>query len=77
MEEIYISLQHLDSSGRPSGPPLKDSEALKRGHYPARQPTRIRLGPLQAPGLYLLELGSSLRGGGLDTNRMMLFVGSR
>ena len=72
LDEVYISLAYVDrkSSARK---PLVREEPLGWGSYPATRPLRIPLSPVGEPGLYHVQVGASLVGGGLSTTEILLY----
>jgi hypothetical protein len=60
----------------PDGNParyLKRDESLAYGFYPAERALVIRLKPLDAPGIYFVRIGATLKRGGSATTTFWLF----
>ncbi|TVM02784.1 MAG: hypothetical protein CV087_08605 [Candidatus Brocadia sp. WS118] len=70
LNEVFISLALVDSGGKPASF-LKDGEPLEYGFYPAGRGVTIPISNLQKPGIYYLEIGAALRGGGSATVEML------
>lgn len=61
LSEVFVGLAPVLPDGRPgSTAPMP----LGYGYYPAGRSIRIPLGPVGEPGLYFVEIGATLRGGG-------------
>lgn len=63
LEEVYVSLATVGEDGEPDRF-LRDGEALGYGYYPARRGVEIPVSGLGAPGVYYLEIGARVKGGG-------------
>jgi hypothetical protein len=64
LQEVYVTLGPADATGRAAaGKLVMDHEAQEQGFYPAERPIRIKLPPLDPPGLYYLEVSATLPGG--------------
>ena len=64
LEEVYLSVVRLDGDGRPQRA-VVDGEALRYGYYPAERPVVIPLPEVADRGLYAVEIGARLLGGGV------------
>jgi hypothetical protein len=62
MKEVYLTLTG-PSGAKPSK--IKDGEAVGYGYYPAERPIEIAIPGLQSRGFYHLEIGATLRTGGV------------
>lgn len=63
LKEVYLSLAAVGPDGRPRSF-IEQGKRLGYGFYPAERPVRIRLRGLGDPGVYYLEIGAELAGGG-------------
>lgn len=72
LEEVFVSLAQLGADGHP-GLFLVDGKALGYGYYPAGRGITVPIGNLQKTGVYYLELGAVLRGGGTDTVELFFY----
>lgn len=72
LNEVFISLALLDSEGERVSF-LKDGEPLEYGYYPAGRGVTIPIPSLQKPGIYYLEIGAALRGGGSATVEILFY----
>lgn len=72
LSEVYLSITALRGKGA-EGKPLVDGEPLERGQYSAHRPISIDLPPLPAAGIYLLEIGATVRGGGSAADQILLY----
>jgi hypothetical protein len=66
LTEVYLSLAPVNADGS-FGEFLMDGTALEYGYYPAERGIECELSELGAPGVYYLEIGATLRGGGVVT----------
>lgn len=68
LTEVYVSLATVDSQGAPVEF-LWDGKALAYGYYPPERGIAFDIlkTELQRPGVYYLEIGAILRGGGVFT----------
>lgn len=68
LTEVYVSLATVDSKGSPAEF-LWDGKALAYGYYPPERGIvfDILKTELQRPGVYYLEIGATLRSGGVFT----------
>lgn len=63
LSEIFVSLAQLRENGEPETY-VQYEEPLGYGYYPAEQPITVRIPGLNRAGIYRLEIGSIIRGGG-------------
>lgn len=66
LQEVYMSLATVDQKGQPEKF-LIDGEPLLYGYYPAQRAIDIPILGLQEPGIYYVEIGATLQGGGAHT----------
>ena len=62
LKEVYLT---LSGPGGKKSPKIKDGDALGYGYYPAERPLEVSLPGVRSPGFYHLEVGATLRSGGL------------
>jgi len=62
MKEVFLTLTG-PSGDRPSK--IKDGEAVGFGYYPAERPIEIPVAGLRSRGFYHLEIGATIRSGGV------------
>jgi hypothetical protein len=67
--EVYVTLATVGADGAPADS-VRDGVALEYGYYPAGRGIVIPLTGMEEPGLYYLELGATLRGGGVATTEL-------
>jgi hypothetical protein len=72
LSEVFITLAPVGSDGSPLAF-LKKGEALKYGYYPAERGIEISISGLKASGIYYLEIGATLRGGGTSVIELWFF----
>ena len=72
LAEVFVSLAPLRSDGKP-GVYIKKNEALNWGYYPAERSITIGIPQLRASGIYFLEIGATLRGGGSATEQIWFY----
>ena len=72
LTEVYLSLRRV-SDGGTYGPYLFSDVPGKRGYYPAERGARLRFERPQLVGLYSLEIGATVRDGGLSSQRMYFY----
>jgi hypothetical protein len=72
LAEVYVSLAEVGEDGEPSRF-LKDGDPLGYGFYPARRGVEIPISGLGAPGVYYLEVGARVIGGGVTTVELWFF----
>jgi len=66
LAEVFISLATVKADGSP-GTFIKDGEALNYGYYPAERGIEFEIPKPDKPGIYYLEIGATLRSGGVVT----------
>jgi hypothetical protein len=72
LNEVYVSLVPVREDGS-AGTYLQRDQPLKYGYYPADRGVRIPLPVIERPGVYLVEVGATLRSGGSSTTRFWLY----
>lgn len=72
LKEIYISLAIVGMNGNPRVF-LKDAEALEYGYYPAGRGIAVPISDLQETGIYFIEVGATIRGGGSSTIELWFY----
>lgn len=72
LAEVYVSFAEVGEDGEPSRF-LKDGDPLGYGFYPARRGVEIPLSGLGAPGVYYLEVGATVKGGGVTTVELWFY----
>jgi hypothetical protein len=70
--EVFISLASVGPGGR-AGPGILTDQALAQGYYPAERPIAVTLPPLRTNGVYSLDIGAPVRGGGSAALRVWLY----
>jgi hypothetical protein len=70
--EVFVSLAAIGVDGRPVSF-LRDGEALEYGYYPAERDITIPITGLEIPGVYYLEIGAPLKGGGVTTVELWFY----
>ena len=71
LKEVYVSLTKLGTDGKPESV-IQDGEALNYGYYPAGRGLTVPVTKLNGSGIYYVEIGATLRGGG-TTNKDLWF----
>ena len=66
LEEVFVSVATVKADGSP-GNFIKDGEALNYGYYPALRGIEFEVPKPERPGIYYLEIGATLRSGGVVT----------
>ena len=66
LTEVFVSLATVKADGSP-GNFIKDGEALNYGYYPAERGIEFEIPKPEKPGIYYLEIGATLRSGGVVT----------
>jgi hypothetical protein len=72
LSELFITLATVGSDGRLRSF-LKKGEALEHGYYPAQRGIAIPISDLKVSGVYYLEIGATLRGGGTSVVELWFF----
>ncbi|HZT29784.1 MAG TPA: hypothetical protein VFA33_07875 [Bryobacteraceae bacterium] len=72
LSEVYTTLSPVDSQGR-SGRPLFEGKPLGYGYYPAERGVPVPVSGLKGAGLYLFEIGATLRDGAPSTSQLWFF----
>jgi hypothetical protein len=76
LTEVFVSLTPLAADGS-LGLFLMDNKALKYGYYPAGRGIKIPICNFEKPGVYYLEIGATLSGGGTDTVELFFYYPGR
>ena len=76
LSEVFVSVAPVGPNGGPAAY-LERDRALQYGFYPADRGVRIALPTVKAPGIYLVEVGATLRGGGSATTRFWMYHAAR
>jgi len=71
LTELFVSVARLRADGSVAAQ-LERDRPLKLGFYPADRGIRVPLPPLTLPGVYLVEIGATLRMGGSSTTRFWM-----
>jgi hypothetical protein len=72
LAEVYVSLAEVGEDGEPSRF-FKDGDPLGYGFYPHRRGVEIPVSGLGPPGVYYLQVGASVKGGGVTTIELWFF----
>lgn len=72
LTEVFLSLAPVGTDGRPHAF-VREGEALGYGYYAAERVVEIPITGLKEPGIYYLEIGATLRGGGTTTVELWFF----
>lgn len=72
LTEVFVSLAPVDDNGGVESF-LKQGEPLGYGYYPAERAILISIPHPEAPGLYYVEIGASLRNGGATAIDFLLY----
>ena len=72
LSEIDISIAPVGPDGRPQKF-IRDSEKLGYGYYPAERIIEIPISGLTSPGIYFMEIGATLRSGGVSTLELWFY----
>jgi hypothetical protein len=70
--EVFITLTSVGPDGR-AGPGILTDHALAQGYYPAERPIAVILPRLKTDGVYSLDIGATVRGGGSAALRVWLY----
>lgn len=76
LSEVYVRLAALGKDGS-LGKFIRDGAPLQYGHYPAERALIIPIPAPKAPGLYYLEIGADLAGGGAATTQLYFYHADR
>ncbi len=66
LQEVFVSIATIKSDGGPARF-LQDGNALGYGYYPAERAITFKIPKPENPGIYYLEIGATLRNGGVVT----------
>lgn len=72
LAEVYVSLAAVGVDGEPARF-LRDGQALGYGYYPAGRKVKIPLSGLGEPGVYYLQAGARVKGGGPTVAEIWFF----
>jgi hypothetical protein len=72
LAEVFISVATVGLDGQPASF-LCDGEALGYGHYPAEWAITIPIPYPEAAGFFYLEIGATLRGGGVSATELWFY----
>lgn len=72
LTEVYVSVAEVGADGEPSRF-LRDGDPLGYGYYPARRGLEIPVSGLGEPGVYYLEVGARVKGGGVTAVELWFF----
>lgn len=72
LTEVYVSVAEVGADGEPSRF-LRDGDPLGYGYYPARRGLEIPVSVLGEPGVYYLEVGARVKGGGVTSVELWFF----
>jgi hypothetical protein len=70
--EVFVSLAAIGVDGHPVSF-LRDGEALEYGYYTDERDITIPITGLEIPGVYYLEIGATLKGGGVTTVELWFY----
>jgi hypothetical protein len=73
-KELFVTLAAADAKNSAA---LKNGEPLRYGYYPAERPVEIPISGLPKPGIYHLQIGATLAGGGLTTADLWFYHSGR
>jgi hypothetical protein len=76
LSEVFVTLARVGADGRP-GNALLNHRPLGYGYYPAERAVSIPISGLTTPGVYVVELGATLRGGGASSVRLWFLYSGR
>jgi len=72
LTEVFISLAPVGADGL-LGRFLQDGRPLEYGYYPAEHSIEFPISDLEAPGVYYLQIGATLMGGGVATTELWFY----
>lgn len=72
LRELYLTLALVQNDETSLQYLIRD-KPLHYGYYPAERGVAVELPPLKTPGIYVLELGAELAGGGVSTERIWFY----
>lgn len=72
LTEIFLSLATIDTHGNPKKF-LEDERPLQYGYYPPGRLVHIPLKAFETPGIYFVQIGATLSGGGVTTISFLLY----
>jgi hypothetical protein len=74
LSEVYVSLAPVQTNGR-LGAFIRSGQAVGNGYYPAERAIAIPIPHPPLPGVYYLEIGADLAGGGVATTQLFFHAG--
>ena len=72
LSEVYVHLAPVNRDGRLGGY-IRKGEPLRYGQYPADQGIVLPISRPATPGIYYLEIGADLAGGGVATTQLYFY----
>lgn len=72
LSQVFLTLAQVGKDGSPATF-LRKGEALGGSYYPADRPISVILPELNAPGIYYLEFGATLKQGGSSTESIWFY----
>jgi hypothetical protein len=75
LTEVFVTLAAAGAEGQVRTF-LKDGEKLGYGYYPAERALEIPIVGLKASGVYYMQIGATMRGGGTSTIELWFYVDS-
>jgi hypothetical protein len=73
LNEVFLTLATLGADGQPKTF-LKEGEKLGYGYYPAERSLEIPIAGLKNAGVYYVQIGATLRGGGTSTIELWFYA---
>lgn len=73
LTEVFVTLAAAGADGQPKAF-LKDGEKLGYGYYPADRALEIPISGLKSPGVYYMQIGATMRGGGTSTIALWFYA---
>jgi hypothetical protein len=72
LSEVFVSVASVGDDGRPARY-LRDGKPLGLGYSPPGRPIVIAMDDLDQPGIYYVEIGAALDGGGTASRELWLY----
>jgi hypothetical protein len=73
LTEVFVTLEAVGADGQPKAF-LRENEKLGYGYYPAERSLEIPINGLKGAGVYHLQIGATLRGGGTSTIELWFYA---
>jgi hypothetical protein len=73
LTEVFVTLAATGADGQPATF-LKDGEQLGYGYYPAERALEIPIAGLKGSGVYYMQIGATMRGGGTSTIELWFYA---